>query len=91
MSVIEDGVEGGCYWVSGVLATEHSISKRLIFGWYFWVLQCVIIVKFFFQCLIPLANCPLLEYTLNCLASGGVNEVILFCSAFVDQIKSFVK
>ncbi|XP_075213307.1 eukaryotic translation initiation factor 2B subunit epsilon [Lycorma delicatula] len=41
-------------------------------------------------CLIPLANCPLLEYTLSCLSSGGVNEVILFCSSFSDQIKSFI-
>uniref|UniRef100_A0A1B6C3B5 Translation initiation factor eIF2B subunit epsilon n=2 Tax=Clastoptera arizonana TaxID=38151 RepID=A0A1B6C3B5_9HEMI len=43
------------------------------------------------ECLLPLANRPLLSYTLELLASAGVEEAILFCSNFTDSIKEFVK
>lgn len=64
------------------------------------VIQAVVIVDSFgdifnpvaksASCLVPLVNRPLLDYTLECLSSAGVQEVILFCSAFADQIKAFV-
>ncbi|RZF33909.1 hypothetical protein LSTR_LSTR012251 [Laodelphax striatellus] len=46
--------------------------------------------KLISPCLLPLANRPLLEYTLHSLSAGGVNEVILFCSTFPEQIKQFI-
>lgn len=48
-------------------------------------------IEFIFQSLIPLANRPLLEYTLDCLVSSGVQEAILFCSSFADQVNSFIR
>lgn len=39
----------------------------------------------------PLANRPMLDYTLECLSAAGVQEVILFCSMYADQIKEFVR
>ncbi|XP_054276313.1 translation initiation factor eIF-2B subunit epsilon-like [Macrosteles quadrilineatus] len=41
--------------------------------------------------LVPLTNRPLLDYTLECLMSSGVQEVILFCSSFADQVRDFVR
>ena len=34
--------------------------------------------------LMPLANVPMIEYTLECLAAGGVQEVFIFCCAHAD-------
>ncbi|CAH0391142.1 unnamed protein product [Bemisia tabaci] len=42
-------------------------------------------------CLMPLVNRPLLDYTLESLSFAGIQEVILFCSTFADQIKQHVK
>ncbi|CAK7266381.1 translation initiation factor eIF-2B epsilon subunit, GEF [Sporothrix epigloea] len=42
------------------------------------------------RCLLPLANTPLIEYTLEYLAMNGVQEVYLYCSAFADQIESYL-
>ena len=42
------------------------------------------------RCLLPLANVPLIEYTLEFLALSGVQEVILFCRSHADQIKQYV-
>ncbi|KAM9912855.1 hypothetical protein OXX69_002148, partial [Metschnikowia pulcherrima] len=33
------------------------------------------------RCLLPLANVPLIDYTLEFLAKAGVNEVYLMCSS----------
>ncbi|KAK6540284.1 hypothetical protein TWF694_009092 [Orbilia ellipsospora] len=43
------------------------------------------------RCLLPLANTPIIEYTLEFLALGGVEEVFLYCSAHSDKIKSYIK
>lgn len=43
------------------------------------------------RCLLPLANVPLIEYTLEFLANAGVNEVYLMCSAHADQIQEYIE
>ncbi|KAJ0396839.1 hypothetical protein P43SY_001786 [Pythium insidiosum] len=40
--------------------------------------------------LLPLANVPMLEYTLEFLASSGVQEVVVFCTRHVDEIERFL-
>ncbi|CDK29282.1 unnamed protein product [Kuraishia capsulata CBS 1993] len=42
------------------------------------------------RCLLPLANVPLIEYTLEFLAQANVSEVYLMCSAHGDQIQSYI-
>ena len=41
--------------------------------------------------LMPLANVPLLEYTLEFLAAAGVQEVFLFCCAHAAEIERYVR
>jgi translation initiation factor eIF-2B subunit epsilon len=43
------------------------------------------------RCLLPLANVPLIEYTLEFLANAGVNEVYLMCSSHADQIQEYIE
>ncbi|KAL6453271.1 GCD6 Translation initiation factor eIF-2B subunit epsilon [Candida maltosa Xu316] len=43
------------------------------------------------RCLLPLGNVPLIEYTLEFLATAGVNEVYLMCSAHADQIQKYIE
>ncbi|KAL7619583.1 translation initiation factor eIF-2B epsilon subunit, GEF [Parahypoxylon ruwenzoriense] len=42
------------------------------------------------KCLLPLANTPLIEYTLEFLAMNGVQEVFIYCSAHHEQIERYV-
>ncbi|TPX09566.1 uncharacterized protein E0L32_009167 [Thyridium curvatum] len=42
------------------------------------------------RCLLPLANTPLIEYTLEYLAMNGVQEVFIYCGAFTDQVESYI-
>ncbi|KAL1862981.1 hypothetical protein VTK73DRAFT_6512 [Phialemonium thermophilum] len=42
------------------------------------------------RCLLPLANTPLIEYTLEFLAMNGVQEVFLYCGAHTDQIETYI-
>ena len=42
------------------------------------------------QCLLPLANTPLIEYTLEFLANAGVEEVILYCGNHTDQVEEYL-
>ncbi|RCI11838.1 hypothetical protein L249_7552 [Ophiocordyceps polyrhachis-furcata BCC 54312] len=42
------------------------------------------------RCLLPLANRPLLDYTLEFLAMNGVAEVFIYCGAHADQIEDYV-
>ncbi|KJR80049.1 translation initiation factor eIF-2B subunit epsilon [Sporothrix schenckii 1099-18] len=44
----------------------------------------------FSQCLLPLANTPLIEYTLEYLAMNGVQEAYVYCGAFADQVESYL-
>ena len=43
------------------------------------------------RCLLPLANIPLIEYTLEFLAKAGINEVYLVCTAHADQIIEYIE
>ncbi|GAM26644.1 hypothetical protein SAMD00019534_098190 [Acytostelium subglobosum LB1] len=40
--------------------------------------------------LLPLVNIPLLDYTLELLASSGVQEIYVLCCAHADQIKTYL-
>lgn len=42
------------------------------------------------RCLLPIANVPLLDYTLETLAVSGVQDVHIVCCAHADQIKSYI-
>lgn len=42
------------------------------------------------RCLLPLANIPLIEYTLEFLAKAGANEVYLMCSSHAEQIQEYI-
>ena len=42
------------------------------------------------RCLLPLANVPLIEYTLEFLASNGVQEVFIYCGAHSEAIEKFI-
>jgi translation initiation factor eIF-2B subunit epsilon len=41
--------------------------------------------------LLPLANTPLIEYTLEFLATAGVGEVYVTCCAHTDQVEEYIK
>lgn len=43
------------------------------------------------RCLLPLANVPLIEYTLEFLAKAGVDEVYLMCCSHADQIQAYIE
>lgn len=42
------------------------------------------------RCLLPLANTPLIEYSLEFLAMNGVQEVFIYCGNHHDQIERYV-
>ncbi|GMM52905.1 translation initiation factor eIF2B catalytic subunit epsilon [Starmerella bacillaris] len=43
------------------------------------------------RCLLPLANTPLIEYTLEFLVNCGVSEVYLMCCAHASQVSEYIK
>ncbi|OCT52984.1 putative translation initiation factor eIF-2B subunit epsilon [Cladophialophora carrionii] len=43
------------------------------------------------RCLLTLANTPLIEYTLEYLASAGVQVVYIYAGAHVDQVEAFIE
>lgn len=46
------------------------------------------------RCLLPLANTPLIEYTLEFLANSGVEEVYVYCGAnkeHLEQIEAYLQ
>ncbi|KAK0610462.1 nucleotide-diphospho-sugar transferase [Bombardia bombarda] len=43
------------------------------------------------RCLLPLANIPIIEYTLEFLASNGVQDVFIYCGAHSDDVEKFIK
>ena len=43
------------------------------------------------RALLPLVNTPLIDYTLQFLASGGVEQAFVFCCAHADQIRSHLR
>jgi NDP-sugar pyrophosphorylase family protein len=46
--------------------------------------------KTIFQCLLPLANRPMLAYTLDFLKGSGVQEVIVYCTDFAPEIRKYL-
>ena len=42
------------------------------------------------QCLLPLANTPLIEYTFEFLANAGVEEVFVYCGAHKEQVEEYI-
>lgn len=42
------------------------------------------------RCLLPLANTPLIEYTLEYLASAGVEIVYIYAGPHVDQLEAYI-
>ena len=42
------------------------------------------------RCLLPLANRPLIEYTLEFLANAGVQDVYIYAGAHVDQVETYI-
>ncbi|KKA26162.1 hypothetical protein TD95_003596 [Thielaviopsis punctulata] len=42
------------------------------------------------RCLLPLANTPLIEYTLEFLALNGVQEVYIYCGNHVEQVEKYI-
>ncbi|KAK5995728.1 putative translation initiation factor eIF-2B subunit epsilon [Cladobotryum mycophilum] len=42
------------------------------------------------RCLLPLANTPLIEYTLEFLAMNGVQEVYIYCGSHTDQVEDYI-
>ncbi|KAG8529314.1 uncharacterized protein KY384_005950 [Bacidia gigantensis] len=42
------------------------------------------------RCLLPLANTPIIEYTLEFLASNGVQEVFVYCGNHTDQLEEYI-
>lgn len=43
------------------------------------------------RCLLPLANVPLIEYTLEFLAKAGVSEVYLICSSHANLVDEYIE
>ncbi|KAI0973828.1 eIF4-gamma/eIF5/eIF2-epsilon [Xylaria arbuscula] len=43
------------------------------------------------RCLLPLANIPLIEYTLEFLAMNDVQEVFIYCGAHSEQIENYIQ
>lgn len=43
------------------------------------------------RCLLPLANSPLIDYTLEFLASAGVKEVFVYASSHAEQIEEYIR
>lgn len=44
-----------------------------------------------YQCLLPLANTPIIEYTLEFLVHVGVQDVILYCGTHADQVEHYIE
>lgn len=42
------------------------------------------------RCLMPLANTPLIEYTLEYLAGSGVQEVFFYAGAHIEQVETYL-
>ncbi|KAL8928450.1 MAG: hypothetical protein Q9208_001683 [Pyrenodesmia sp. 3 TL-2023] len=42
------------------------------------------------RCLLPLANTPLIEYTLEFLAHAGVQDILLSCGSYTEQVEEYI-
>jgi len=66
------------------------------------VLQAVVLADSFYtrfapitiekpKVLLPLVNIPMIDYTLEFLASGGVEEIFVLCCAHAQQVKEYLQ
>ncbi|KAL8768446.1 MAG: hypothetical protein Q9209_005352 [Squamulea sp. 1 TL-2023] len=42
------------------------------------------------RCLLPLANTPLIEYTLEFLAHAGIEDIFIYCGSHNEQVEAYV-
>ncbi|KAL9026108.1 MAG: hypothetical protein Q9196_005174 [Gyalolechia fulgens] len=42
------------------------------------------------RCLLPLANTPLIEYTLEFLAHAGVDDIFVYCGSHTEQVEEYI-
>ncbi|KAL9035746.1 MAG: hypothetical protein Q9214_006445 [Letrouitia sp. 1 TL-2023] len=42
------------------------------------------------RCLLPLANTPLIEYTLEFLARTSIQEIFIYCGLHTDQVEEYI-
>jgi choline kinase len=70
---------------TAIQISQYGIRHRLeLFGKKSFHGICV-------QVLLPLANVPMIDYTLEWLASAGVEEVLVFCCAHARQIQAYIE
>lgn len=50
-----------------------------------------VIYSLFVQSLLPLVNTPMIDYALEALNRSGVDEVFIFATEFVDEVKVHIK
>jgi translation initiation factor eIF-2B subunit epsilon len=43
------------------------------------------------QCLLPVVNIPLLDYTIECLDVAKIQEIFIFCQSHHDQVKQHLQ
>ncbi|KAI9847218.1 MAG: hypothetical protein M1838_000978 [Thelocarpon superellum] len=43
------------------------------------------------RCLLPLANTPLIEYTLEFLANAGVEGIFVYCGSHTNQVEEYLR
>ena len=43
------------------------------------------------QCLIPVCNAPLLDWTFESLALAGVQEIFVICRSYAEQVKKAIR
>ena len=58
---------------------------------YQYALLHEVLLCWMFQSLLPLANTPILDYTLEFLVSTGVQEIFVFCCHLADQVRTHLR
>ena len=43
------------------------------------------------QCLLPLANTPMIEYTFDLLANAGVQDIFVYCGAHTALVEEYIR
>jgi translation initiation factor eIF-2B subunit epsilon len=43
------------------------------------------------QCLLPLANTPMIEYTFDFLANAGVQDIFVYCGAHTSLVEEYIR
>lgn len=71
-----------------------SFSARLrwrcleyVFIFFFFLLSLLTLS----QCLLPVANVPMINYTIESLAANGVEEIFVFCCSHAEKIEEHIR